>query len=99
MRSVTVRYKVKAGLGDENERLIRAVFEELARDAPAGLRYQSYRLPDGVSFLHVASIDTPDGSNPLLAVEAFKRFTADIAARCDEPPATTQVAEMGSYVG
>jgi hypothetical protein len=97
MRKVMVRYKVKAELADENERLIRAVFAELAREAPQGLVYQSYRLPDGVSFVHVASIDTADGSNPLLALEAFKRFTGTVRERCEEQPVTTELTEVGSY--
>ena len=97
MRSVIVRYKVKPDLADENERLVRAVFAELAREAPAGLRYQSFRLPDGVSFLHVATIDTADGSNPLLAIEAFKRFSGTVKDRCEEQPVTTELVEVGAY--
>ncbi len=92
-----VRYKVKPDQADENERLIRAVFAELARAAPPGLRYQSYRLPDGVSFLHVAAIDTADGTNPLLALEAFRRFSGTVKERCEEMPVTTALVEVGSY--
>jgi hypothetical protein len=97
MRKLMVRYKVKVELADENERLIRAVFAQLAREAPAGLRYQSYRLPDGVSFLHVASIETADGTNPLLAIEAFKHFSGSVRDRCEEMPVTTDLVEVGAY--
>lgn len=97
MRTVMVRYKVKAELADENERLIRAVFAELARAAPEGLRYQSYRLPDRVSFLHVATIDTADGKNPLQAIEAFQRFTGTVRERCEELPVTTEISVVGAY--
>ena len=43
---------------------------QLARDKPAGMRYQSFKLDDGVSFVHVGSSESggPDG-NPLVTVE------------------------------
>ncbi len=97
MKRVIVRYRVKADRVADNERYIRAVFEELERTAPAGLRYASFKLDDGVSFLHFASIETADESNPLLAIAAFKEFTAQIKDRCDEPPSTTVVHTIGSY--
>lgn len=97
MRTVMVRYKVKPDRVAENEELVRAVYEELARTAPAGLRYATYRLDDGASFVHLATIDTDDGQNPLGKVEAFARFTENVRDRCDEPPATIEVEEIGSY--
>ena len=51
MSKVMVRYKVKPERAQENERLIRAVYEELAQTTPAGLRYATFKLEDGVSFL------------------------------------------------
>jgi hypothetical protein len=96
--NVMVRYKVKADASGENERLIKAVFAELARSRPAGLRYQSFKLADGVSFVHVASVDTADGTNPLVALDAFKSFTKDIKDRCTEPPVTTELTLVGSFV-
>ena len=56
MRQVMVRYKVKPELAQENERLVRAVYDELEHSAPAGLRYTTFKLEDGVSFVHLASI-------------------------------------------
>ena len=96
-RTVMVRYRVKAGRAEENEALIREVFAELGRAAPGGVRYASFKADDGVSFVHIASIETADGSNPLASLDAFKAFTKDIAERCDEPPATTELTPVGSY--
>jgi hypothetical protein len=90
-----VRYKVKPDRVLENEALVRAVYEELHRDEPEGLRYATYQLDDGVSFVHVAATD--DGESPLAQVEAFKRFQADIRDRCDEPPVLTELREVGSF--
>lgn len=97
MKRVVVRYKVKAERLEEHERLIRDVFAELATTRPAGLAYQALKLDDGVSFVHVASVATPDGQNPLTALPAFKAFVANIADRCDERPANLAATAIGTY--
>ena len=51
-----VRYKLKADRVDENERLVRAVYQQLAERRPAGVR-----------------------------------------ERCEEPPVTVEISEIGSY--
>src|SRR5947208_1301673 len=91
-----VRYKVKAGRAGENESYITAVFEQLKRESPPGISYSTFKLPDGVSFVHIAGHE--EGSiNPLTQLEAFKRFTAEIRDRCDEPPVAAEIEQIGSY--
>ncbi len=97
MKTVMVRYKVKADRAAENESFIRKVFEQLASEKPSGLRYASFKQSDGVSFVHIASIETTDGSNPLGELSAFKAFTAQIKDRCEEPPVAVELTEVGSY--
>ena len=97
MKRLLVRYEVAPDKVADNEREIEAVFAQLARDRPEGLRYASFRLPDGVSFLHLASIETPDGSNPLLAIDAFARFTRALRERCVAPPVVVDLTEIGAY--
>jgi hypothetical protein len=97
MADVVVRYKVKPERVEENERLVERVYAELAEAAPEGLRYATFRLDDGVSFVHIASIDTPDGSNPLRSIQAFAEFGREIADRCDEPPVVQDSQLVGSY--
>jgi len=97
MERVMVRYKVKADKVSENEALIKKVFEELQRTTPAGFRYASFKLEDGISFIHVASIETANGENPLPKMAAFKAFTERIKERCDEPPVAVDVTAVGSY--
>jgi hypothetical protein len=97
MRRVMVRYKVKADHVATNEELVRAVYEELQRTQPAGLRYATFQLDDGVSFVHLASIETEDGHSPLSDVQAFRQFQENIGARCDEAPVATELREIGSF--
>jgi hypothetical protein len=97
MKHVIVRYKVKPDRVAENEELVRAVYEELERTKPDGLRYATFRLDDGVSFVHVASVDTEDGRSPLSDVPAFRRFVEHVDERCDEPPLATPMHAIGSF--
>jgi len=95
--TVVVRYKAKPDRADENQALIEAVFAELKADHPDGLRYMTFRLADGVSFVHVASIETPDESNPLAASAAFARFQREVAHRCEEDPFVMDATLVGAY--
>ncbi len=97
MRRVLVRYKVKADRASENEAYVRHVFDELQRTTPGGLRYATFKQADGVSFVHIASVETEDGSNPLSQSAAFQAFQAEIRDRCDEPPVAVELTEVGSY--
>jgi quinol monooxygenase YgiN len=91
-----VRYKIKAERVAENERLVRQVFEALSTLRPAGLRYATFRLDDGV-FMHIVSHDGEAARQALVTLPAFKAFSADIASRCEEPPVTVDLNEVGSY--
>ena len=97
MKRVMVRYKLKSDRVAENEQYVRNVYEALKQTAPSGLRYATFKLEDGVSFVHIASIETTDGSNPLPQLPAFKAFLEGIKDRCEEPPAAVEINEIGSY--
>jgi len=97
MKRMMVRYKVKADRVAENERYIASVFEQLNREKPAGLRYATFKLDDGVSFVHIVSHEAADDRNVLTALSAFNAFTAGIRDRCEEPPVATDMQEIGSY--
>jgi hypothetical protein len=91
------RYKVKADRAEENVRLVEAVYAQLARERPAGLRYATFRLDDGVSFVHIASYESESGNGPLTELAAFQAFVANVGERCEEQPVTAELHEVGSY--
>ena len=90
-----VRYRTKPEQAARNRELVRAVYEELDRKQPAGIRYSTVELEDGVTFVHVAEIESD--RNPLGDLAAFVAFQQDIAARCDQPPVSVEFTEVGSY--
>jgi len=99
MKRVMVRYTVKPGRAAENERYIEQVFAELARVAPAGVKYAVFRLEDGVTFVHLYAHESDDDSGLLPTLEAFKAFRAGLNERCEVAPVRPPLHSVGSYVG
>ena len=95
--SVVVTYAVRPEALAEHLRLIAAVFDQLRAEERDDVEYQVLRLADGVSFVHVSSADTPDGSNPLPQLSAFREFSADLATRVATPPATSAAEVVGLH--
>ena len=90
-----IRYRTKPEHADENERLVRNVFAELAEHRPEGLRYATFRLDDGVSFVHVAVTDGEE--TPLTSSPAFAAFQSAIGERCAEGPILAEATVIGNF--
>ena len=73
------------------------MFEQLKREKPSGLGYASFMFEDGVTFVHIASLEVVDGGDPLGELSAFKAFTAEIKNRCEEQPTVVHWKEIASY--
>ncbi|MFL6623647.1 MAG: hypothetical protein ACJ8J7_13195 [Sulfurifustaceae bacterium] len=97
MRQVMVRYKVKADRAEENERYIAAVFEQLKREHLPQVHYASFKLEDGVSFVHIASFETDDSNRALRELPTFKAYLEGISDRCQEQPVISTMREVGTY--
>lgn len=96
MSTIVVRYHPKPDQADENQRLVEAVFAELAATNPSGLRYATLRLADG-TFIHIADVDA--GANPLNELATFAVFLNGIDERCEsgEGPSAQPATLVGSY--
>ena len=96
MGAVVVRYRPRPEEADNNQRLVEAVFAELADKDPGGVRYATWRLADG-TFVHVADVEGEH--NPLGETAAFAAFQDGIVERCVEGEGPNpQPAELvGSY--
>jgi hypothetical protein len=91
MSTAVIRYQTRPEAADENQRLIEDVFAELAGTAPAGLHYSSFRLADGVTFVHVV-----DGEG-LSGLAAFQEFQRALGDRLVAGPARDDATLIGSY--
>jgi hypothetical protein len=92
-----VRYTVKPGRAAENERYVEQVFAELAESAPAGVQYATFKLDDGVTFVHLYAQEADDEPAVLPSLAAFRAFRAGLNERCEAPPVRTVLHEVGSY--
>lgn len=95
MATVVVRYRTTEDGAQRNQELVEKVFAELAETRPEGLRYMTFRLEDGVSFVHVATLEGE--ANPLSQSPAFAEFQRELLDRCVEPPAPSPATLVGSY--
>jgi hypothetical protein len=94
-KTMVVRYQTRPDAADENQRLVEQVFAQLATEDPGGIRYATFRLADGVTFIHVAV--TEGESSPLQGLSAFKEFSSTIGERCVEGPTGSGATAVGSY--
>jgi hypothetical protein len=94
-RTVVVRYRTRPEAAEENARLVEGVYTALAELAPPDFRYVTYRLADGVTFVHIAHLSGPD--NPLVTLPAFAEFQREQRERCVEQPAPSDATVVGSY--
>ena len=96
MKRSIVRYEVKPDRVAENERLVRAVYAELHERRPDGMAYATYRLNDGVSFVHI-SVSADGERSPLLDLPAFQDFLEGVEDRCTVLPQASEATEIGRY--
>jgi hypothetical protein len=94
-KTVIVRYTTRPEAAEQNQELIEGVYSALAEARPADFQYATYRLADGVSFVHVAQLDGDE--NPLVSLPAFQDFQRDLPARCAEQPVPSGASLVGSY--
>jgi quinol monooxygenase YgiN len=94
---VLIQYKVKPDKLEPNMTMLRAVYEELRAGQPDGLRYATFQLEDGVTFL--AYVETEDGAvtAPHHRLRSFHRYRSALEQLCDQPPSVTMLREVGSY--
>jgi hypothetical protein len=97
MKQFIIRYRVKPEHAEHNAELVRAVYAELEQAHPAGFHYGTFRLDDGLTFIHLVSYDQDAGVDPLPELEAFRRFREGVRERCDEAPVASEAQEIGSF--
>ena len=97
MKTLMIRYKTKKDQAAANEALVHGVYDELRKLRPAGLKYGTFRLEDGVTFIHIANMETPGAGDALTSMASFKAFQKDIKSRCVEGPEPVELTPVDSY--
>jgi hypothetical protein len=90
-----IRYKLKPDEAERGLESIRAVYEELEAVQPDGLREATFQLEDKVTF--VSFVELADDPGVLQQLKAFQRYRTTLDERCEEPPVTAVLHEIGAY--
>ena len=97
MPAVVVRYRTKPERAAENQDLVEKVFAELDELDATGFAYASFRLDDGVTFVHVVVEEDAPGSVSLADLPSFREFQAGIADRCTDQPVAQSATVVGAH--
>ena len=97
MDVTVVRYRTSPEQADANQALVEAVFAGLSDAQPEGLRYATFRLEDGATFVHVAAVEPGAADHPLTSQPAFQAFLEGLGDRCEVPPVVASATVVGSY--
>ena len=95
--TTVLQYRARPERAEENQQLIEALFAELDQGELDGFTYKVFRLEDGVSFIHGWIEHDIAEPGSLQALPAFQAFMADLAGRCDVPPAAAEATVVGGY--
>jgi quinol monooxygenase YgiN len=90
-----IRYQTRPEAAEENQRLVEKVFAELTAEDPGGLRYATFRLADGITFVHVVVHE--GDADPLSTSAAFAAFQEGVGDRVAAPPEAQDATLVGSY--
>jgi quinol monooxygenase YgiN len=74
---------------------IRAFIAVVRDQEPGTLRYESYRMPDGVSFLHVMQFADEDAEAVHRSSDHVREFSETIYSRCVGEPKFSVVEPVG----
>ena len=96
MPTMLIQYTVRPDQVTRTVQLLREFFGELDATQPGDLRYSSFQLDDGVSFAHL--VETGSGARPFASLPAYRAFRDTIAERCDQPPAMSELREIGMFI-
>lgn len=97
MKQTLVQYKIRADKVEENEQLVRAVYQQLDEEGLEGFRYMTLKLQDGQTFMHIALAASEETNAVFTSLPAFQEFRANIKARCEQLPVAGSVLLIGVF--
>jgi hypothetical protein len=96
MNVLMVRAKIKEENVEDAKAAVDRVVQALEQEQPAGVRYASCLLGDGVTFVALVELEQ-DGSHPLREFPAYLEMVEALKQWYDGPPAVERMTVTGSY--
>ncbi|HET6953152.1 MAG TPA: hypothetical protein VFI47_22410 [Acidimicrobiales bacterium] len=96
MTTTMIRAEIKPESVADVESAAAKMFAAIDEAQPAGVRYASCKLPDGVTFVILLDLENgPD--NPLAALPEFREFQENLRGWIAGPPSADPLTVVGSY--
>jgi quinol monooxygenase YgiN len=87
MKSVYVKYQVDPSFVETNAENVRQVMSELRATGSDGVRYQSFRQSDGVTFVHFGMYRDEAALEKFTSMPSFQAFQSALrGSKPVEPP-------------
>jgi hypothetical protein len=80
MKIVSVQYTTKAEYASRNIENIRQVVSELKELNHPGIKYSTYLMSDGKTFMHFDQFENEEAHVVLTGLESFKKFSDELLA-------------------
>jgi hypothetical protein len=80
MKIVRVNYTTTAAFAARNQANIAGIVHELKALNHPGIKYSTYLLPDGKSFMHFDQFENEEAHQLLTSLESFKKFERELWA-------------------
>lgn len=78
MKIVRVQYNTAAKYADNNKQNIKKVEDELKKINHPGIKYNTYLLQDGKTFMHFDQFENEEAHQFLQSLESFKKFSNEL---------------------
>jgi hypothetical protein len=80
MKIVRVQYTTSKEYSPINQENIKQVVNELRKLNHPGIKYSTYLLPDGKTFMHFDQFENEAAHQVLQSLESFKKFSEELWA-------------------
>ncbi len=95
--TIMVTYEIKPLLKEVHVGLINEVFAQLKIEKLENFDYKVLCSNDGVTFTHISTFQSEDGTNPISQLKAFQDFGSNLLDRVVSPPKAESVTLIGNY--
>jgi hypothetical protein len=97
MKIVRVQYTTRPEFVARNIENIQAIVNELKKINHPGIKYSTYLLPDGKTFMHFDLLENEDAHQLVIGLESFKKFDAELwASKLEAEPKLELITLVGS---
>jgi len=78
MKIVRVHYTLPAAFVPQNQANIAGIVQELKTLNHPGIKYSTYLLPDGKTFMHFDQFENEEAHQLLTSLDSFKKFDREL---------------------